>query len=128
MRNITVKLEDCLCGLFEGIEFGSNINQLTIAVVSLSSEDDENIKISDGYSKIGRLRNPITGESVRFIGFGVPVNSKSATVMSSDQIIKFILDTIFEKASDPDIRIPKDFDYKLFLETLRKGVLACDNR
>lgn len=122
IRSVTADLEKALSGLFKDLSFGAGVDQLTIVVISVSSEDSENDKLCRGYNKIGRLQNPVTKKSTKSIGVAIPLNSCVISKISRSELRKLLCESVLHKVANPDLRVPKDFDYKEFSERLSTAI------
>lgn len=120
--SITVEMEDALSKLFKGLSFGAGIDQLTVVIVSVSSEDSENDRISEGYNKIRRLRHPVTHEQIKSIGLGIPFNYNVVSEMSRSDLRKVICCSVLRKIAKPDIKIPRGFNYEEFSERISAAI------
>jgi hypothetical protein len=112
-----------LSKVFGDLSFGAEVDQLTIVIVAMSSDDLENAKLSKGFNKIARLRNPITQKSIRSIGLSVPINYDTIVNMSRSELRKCIYDSMLRRIENPNLRIPKDFDYQRFSGVLSTSIL-----
>jgi hypothetical protein len=90
VRSVGVAMEVALTDEFQHLTFGAEIDQLTIIVISLSSDVDENARVSKGYNKIKRFRHPFNGEQMRTIGFAVPIDPDILVKMTSSDLKEMI--------------------------------------
>jgi hypothetical protein len=122
IRSVTMDMENALSKPFSDLSFGSGIDQLTIVIISASSDDSENYRLCKGYNKIARLRNPITRKPIKSISLAIPINSDVVGGMTKLKLCTFICESVLRKIASPDIRIPKDFDYSGFSECLSTAI------
>lgn len=119
---ITTGMQNALSDLFEGVSFGAGIDQLTIVIISVSSEDAENQRLCKSYNKVVKLRNPISKEQVKVIGFGIPLNSNEAEKMEVPELRKFVCGSVLGKIMNPDFKMPRAFDYRGFSTRLSTAI------
>jgi hypothetical protein len=122
VRSITTEMENTLSKLFKELSFGGGIDQLTMVIISASSDDAENNRLCKGYNKIGRLRNPVTKQAIKSIGLAIPINSEILEGISRPELRKIMCASILNRIANPDLRIPKDFDYERFSQHLSAAI------
>jgi len=97
VRSVGVAIERALTAPFLDVSFGGDIDQLSIIIVSISSDVDENTKVCKGYDKVSRDRHPFSGELIKSIGFAVPIDPDILITMTSRDLIEMICTTVIEK-------------------------------
>jgi hypothetical protein len=122
VRSITREMENALSLSFKDLSYGAGIDQLTIVIISASSEDSENKRLSKGYNRVGRVRHPFTKEPIKFIGFAIPINSDLLVSICRPELGKLICEATLDKIANPKLRLPKDFDYDGFSKRLRATI------
>jgi hypothetical protein len=122
VRSVGVAMQAALTVPFQELSFGAGIDQLTIIVISVSSDTDENARVCRGYDKVSKHRHPFSGEQVRSIGFAVPIDPDALVTMMGRDLTEMICTTVIDKLDQPYPRLPRGFDYALFARHLREAI------
>jgi len=108
---VTVALEDSLNEQLSQRDFGSNLDQVSIVVVSAFDEILQNERWAASRCRLGHLTNQFTAERIRSLSFGVPVKREVVLCLHADKLSSYIRAEIVRVVSVRPRRVAAGLDY-----------------
>ena len=124
ISEVTTKLEDRLCPLFEQRDYGGGIQQLAVFFVSVDSDPIANERYCIANNRASRYKDLLTGEMVRFVGIAVPVDPALVLESAREALPKLLEGLLLEELDDPAYALPKKFDGKRLFADMKSALLT----
>lgn len=118
INDTLIELQDSLNLYFIGQKYGAH-EQFLIVVVAVDSDASENEKFLKRYNKVGSYKNLVTSEMTKYIGFGIPFDPLAIERMGGNQFRIAFCDALLLKLENPEIKVPKTFEYDRFAADLK---------
>ncbi|WP_137940421.1 hypothetical protein [Chitinivorax sp. B] len=119
LGNVTVRLQEALSPFFSNKEYGGEVDQFMLVVVAVDSDVEENKRSCKAYNRVASYKDMITGSKVKFLGIALPFDPIPLAEMSERELANLICIALQEKMNNPELKIPKGFDYQLFKNDLQ---------
>lgn len=119
INSVTNSLEDRLCPVLEGQDYGGGIQQLVVFFVSVDSDPMENERYCHANNRAGRYKDILTGKMVRFVSIAVPVDPMSVMGSSQESLPRLLQKLFLEELEEPAYELPGKFDRQKLLADLR---------
>lgn len=111
LREVAVKVEDCLNASLSDGKFGEGVDQFIIVAISVDDEAEQNARWSGAHNKTGRFKNRFTGETIRYISSAVLLPSSSVISKAPHALLSYLCAETIERLKSSPKRVPKGFDY-----------------
>lgn len=128
LRNVTVSLEDELKPEFLEKSFGHGVDQFVAVVVAVDPSPSENEKFRKQYHSVGKYKDVVTKEWVKFISVALPFDPEHLISMSEQNVRLELIAALLDRLDNMDLNIPKQFDYKKFAAQLHLALTNVDFR
>ncbi|CAN5136459.1 hypothetical protein BH11PSE11_BH11PSE11_05160 [soil metagenome] len=109
---VVVGFEDVLNMALSSKDYGSNLDQLTIVVVTAFNEFEENERWADSQDKLAHVKNEFSGERILYLSFGVSIRRETVLNSSKRQIQEHLSQAICSKLTRRPRRVPAGLDYE----------------
>ena len=116
---ITGALEDALNMELSKKNYGSNLDQLTILLVTANDDIEDNKKWAANQCRLAHLSNAFTGERIRYLSIGVPVDRAIVLGSSKQRLRTYVVQTISEALSVRPKRLAAGLDYESLSAAMR---------
>jgi len=121
---LTVALEDALNDQLSQRDFGSNIDQVSIVIVSAFDEILENERWAAPYCKLSHVTNEFNAERVRILSFGVSVNREAVLGLNGHELSQHINAAILRVISVRPKRVAAGLDYPALSSAVEQVVVG----
>lgn len=101
-------------------EFYGKPERFMAVVVAVDSDAEINGKIAKKYNRIGNDRHPISNERVQYISVALPFDPNTILARTLIENKIAICESIIQKVGNPEVKIPKEFDYLRFSSDLNE--------
>lgn len=117
LMKILMPLANALNSFFAD-QFYGKPERFMVVVVAVDSDAEINGKIAKKYNKVGNERHPVSNERVRYISVALPFDPVTILARTLIENKIAICEAIIQKVGNPEVRIPKEFDYLRFSSDL----------
>jgi hypothetical protein len=116
-----VPLESEFNDTFSHFSYGGEVDQFIGVLVAVDSMVDatQNAKFLSKNNKSGSFKHLLTREKVKFISIAIPYQHEGLEGKTESQLMKIFCADLYKKLDNPEIKIPKGFDYKKFTEDMK---------
>ncbi|WP_137940454.1 hypothetical protein [Chitinivorax sp. B] len=115
-------IESVLQAFFKDKKYGADIDQVTLVAIAVDSDPVENEKFYKPNNKVGRYKDWICGETVKYISLALSFDPIVFNGLEETHMIRVICRYLLEKVNKLDVKIPKEFDCHAFTEDMRLAV------
>jgi hypothetical protein len=112
VNDVTVKLEDWLNAALADGEFGNGLDQFTFFVVSAFEERDTNELWAEARNKLGSIKDPVSGKSVRILSIAVAIPPVDMMGLSLAGAMQLVCTLLRAKVAVRPKRVPRGFEYE----------------
>ena len=124
VSGVTVALEDALNGQLSQRSFGSNIDQVSIVIVSAFDELLENERWAAPHCKLRHVTNEFSAERVRVLSFGVAVNRDVVLGLNERELTQHLNAAILRVISMRPKRVAAGLDYPALSSAIEQVVVG----
>ncbi|MCP5209284.1 MAG: hypothetical protein H7A01_19000 [Hahellaceae bacterium] len=114
-------------GMLANGEFGNELDQFTMVVISVDNDQTENERWLKPHNKLSTFKNPVTQQKVKSLSVAVCMPPKHIECLSFEELVSFFSEEFIKRLEIKPNRLPKGLDYlrltkaiKLVLCTLTK--------
>ncbi len=122
MCDVTVRVEDWLNASLGDGDFGGKVDQITIIVIAVDDDASENSLWEKANNKVGRFKNPFTGERVSHISAAIAISPAKVLACEPTELLSVFCVSATNRLSVRPPRIPKGFDYERFHIAISKAL------
>lgn len=112
MNSAAVQLEDWLNAALSDGEFGPGLDQLTLFVVSVDDEAEENDRWAEPRNRFGGVTHPTTGVRIRDLSLAVSIPPAELLALDFGQAMRTISAALQRKVLERPRRVPEGFEYE----------------
>lgn len=124
MADVTTRLEDWLNASLSDGEFGGDLEQFTVFVVSAFDEAGENERWAAARDKLGSHKSPITGQSVKTLSVGLSIPPAELGAVDLQKGLNIVALALREKLRSRPKRVPKGFEYERCASAISAALAA----
>ncbi len=114
-------LEFLANNLFLNKSYGADISQFAAVAIAVG-EPEENEKFSKPHNKAGTDKHPLTGEKAKFISFALCFTQDEVLNKDEDKLKHLFCNALLARLDNPNIKLPKGFDYEKFSTDMKYAV------
>jgi hypothetical protein len=118
VRDVTVKLREWLNASMSDGDFGGHLDQVTMVIVSVEDEPEQNERWAKSHRGLGRPKNPFTGETYTELSFAVAIPPSKFDGADLEKALRVASSAAIQTVLDRPKRVPKGFDYERFAKGL----------
>jgi hypothetical protein len=119
----TVKLEDQLNAELGAQQFGSNLSQLTLVVVAVYDEPEQNEHWCKAHRKLATAKHPMTGEAMRYLSIAVPLVPKLVMAASDTTLEGLVARAAVRAVAIRPDRVPAGLDFTRLSRTVEASLM-----
>jgi hypothetical protein len=123
LNEATVKLEDQRNAELGAQEFGSNISQLTLVVVAVYDEPEQNEHWCKAHRKLATAKHPITGEATRYLSIAVPLVPKQVMAANGTALEGLVARAAARAVATRPNRVPASLDFTRLSRTVEASLM-----
>jgi hypothetical protein len=127
MAAVTVAIEDALNATLVSRDFGSDLDQVTIIVITAFDETVANKKWAEGCRKLGHVTSEFTGERIRHLSFGTPLERETVLNLRGRELQAYVANAIAQSVEERPKRVAAGLDYPALSASMRQVLRGFDN-
>ena len=112
IRRITTAAEDNLNSSLANRDFGSDLDQFTIVIVSFSDHPQENERWAKAHRKLATAKHPVTGDEIRYLSIAIPITPNCITGASDEELNRLVMRNVADQIGVRPPRLPKGLNYQ----------------
>jgi hypothetical protein len=124
---VIVAIEDALNATLIRRDFGSDLDQVTIIVVTAFDETVANERWAKGCRKLGYVTSELTGERIRHLSFGIPLERQTVLRLRERELQAHIATAIAQSLEERPKRIAAGLDYPALSASMLQVLRGFDN-
>lgn len=105
------------------VEFGGELDQITVFVVSAFGELSENERWAAARDKLS-FKAPLTGQSCKVLSIGVPIPPAHFCATDVEKGLKIVALALRERLRSRPKRVPKGFEYERCASAISAALAA----
>ncbi len=118
VRDVTVKLRELLNAAMSDGDFGGHLDQVTMVIVSVDDEPEQNERWAKSHRGLGRPKNPFTAETYTELSFAVTISPSKFDGTNLEKALRVASSAFVQTILKRPKRVPKGFDYERFAKGL----------
>ncbi len=124
LSKVMVHLEKHINASFSDLSYGADVTQFTAVAIAVDSvvDSSQNEKFAKRHDKSGTYKHPLTGEKVKYISFSLTYCYEDLEGKGESELRKIFCADLFKRLDDPNIKIPKGFDYPGFASAMKNAL------
>jgi hypothetical protein len=124
VRDVTVKLREWLNAAMSDGDPDSHLDQVTMVIVSVEDEPEQNERWAKSHRGLGRPKNPYTGETYTNLSFAVAISPSKFDGANLEKALRVASSAFIQTVIERPNRVPKGFDYERFANGLAAALSA----
>lgn len=114
IAKVSVLMEDIISPSFAEKNYGGDVDQFIAVVIAsgVESQDEQFYKV---HNRSGFYKSPLTSERIKYMSVALPFKLEDLEGKSHEELINMICESLKNKLHNPEIKIPKGFDYVEFV-------------
>jgi hypothetical protein len=124
---VTVAIEDALNATLVRRDFGSDLDQVTIIVVTAFDEALANERWAKGCRKLGYVTSELTGKLIRHLSFGTPLERATVLRLRGRELQAHIANAIALSVEERPKHIATGLDYRALSTSMREVLRGFDH-
>jgi hypothetical protein len=111
LRKLTAELELVLTENLRRDSFDDGIDQLTLVVVSVDDDSDENAAWATPHRKLGSFRHMLTGQRIRFLSLAAEISPRALSELAVEERLGYVAVALSSQFGARPKRLPRGFGF-----------------
>jgi hypothetical protein len=118
---VNVLMEDTLSPSFAEKNYGGDVDQFA-AIVIVSGDESQDEEFYKVHNRSGFYKSIMTKERVKLMSVALPFQLDDVEGKSHEELTHMICESLKNKFHNPEIKIPKGFDYAQFVADMHEAL------